>query len=355
MDNVVSARRLRKSMLKGCNQNQLYDIGYLGKDSFEVSAFDKYKNSVHAEEICSKENEKKSKKLDLKTKVIIKIFFTCLFLTICLVTKLAYKEQALSNKYVLILKREYKKDYSKEYIAEKLEDVSNFVYSSIGKYALPVEVKDKLVTNYVGKIKPYILEFNLKQMITTTNDEEIVTEKSISSYSIEEETAAVYNGLNGVEPIETNAYFESASAVSLMQNDITEILSKNISIISPLSGTITSVYGARDVIFEGVNSYHTGLDIAAKSGTNIKSATTGKVVKVQEMDKYYGNNVIIETNGVRFRYAHMLNINVKMDQEISQGDIIGTVGSTGMSTGPHLHLEIIINSRTVNPQSIFDF
>lgn len=73
------------------------------------------------------------------------------------------------------------------------------------------------------------------------------------------------------------------------------------------------------------------------------------------MDKYYGNYVVVENNEVRFKYAHMKEIKVKLNDEIKQGHIVGTVGSTGMSTGPHLHLEISINSRTVDPQNIIKF
>ena len=144
-------------------------------------------------------------------------------------------------------------------------------------------------------------------------------------------------------------------ALEKMQDDVSQILSKNINFIKPLSGTITSIYGARDEVFEGVTSYHTGLDIGAKLGTQIKSVCDGKVVNVEKMNKYYGNNVVIENNGVKIKYAHMKEIKVNLNDNIKQGDIVGLVGSTGMSTGPHLHIEISINSRTVNPQSIIQF
>ena len=113
------------------------------------------------------------------------------------------------------------------------------------------------------------------------------------------ESKEEYDGKGGGEPVELTKIIEESSAVSIMQDDIGKIVSKGINMISPLSGTITSNYGARDQIFEGVTSYHTGIDIATKKGVEIKSSTEGKVVKVQENDKYYGNNVLIAVENDR--------------------------------------------------------
>ena len=127
------------------------------------------------------------------------------------------------------------------------------------------------------------------------------------------------------------------STLSSMDLDIEEIKKKNINIISPVSGTITSVYGAREEIIKGVGTFHTGVDIANNLNTDIKSATDGIVTKVEENNKYYGNNIEITINDVTFKYAHL-----------------GKMGSTGFSTGSHLHFEISINSRTIDPQKLVD-
>ena len=177
------------------------------------------------------------------------------------------------------------------------------------------------------------------------NSKDVVVEENNSN--VEEENKE--NGVGGAEPIETE---ETISAISSMNTDVETIRSKNISIVSPTNGTITSIYGARDEIFEGVNSYHTGTDIANKKGTNITSATTGKVKSVVYNNKYYGNYVEVETDGVIFKYAHMDSISVGEGSDIKQGDLVGYMGSTGMSTGPHLHFEIKIDSRTVDPQEL---
>ena len=74
-----------------------------------------------------------------------------------------------------------------------------------------------------------------------------------------------------------------------------------------------------------------------------------------ENDKYYGNFVEIELDGVTFKYAHLNEIWVKEGDNIKQNDIVGLMGSTGMSTGSHLHFEIRINGRSVDPEEILDF
>ena len=73
------------------------------------------------------------------------------------------------------------------------------------------------------------------------------------------------------------------------------------------------------------------------------------------MNKYYGNNIEIEKDGVIFKYAHLNKINVKKGDSIKQGEVIGLMGSTGMSTGSHLHFEIKINNRTIDPEKIIKF
>ena len=162
-------------------------------------------------------------------------------------------------------------------------------------------------------------------------------------------------GVGGGEPYEEAKLEEVISAISIMDTDVSEILNKNINISVPVKGTITSRYGAREQIFEKVNPYHTGIDVANKKGTQIISATDGKVVKTEKMNKYYGNNVEVEKDGVIFKYAHLEKIQVKENDKIKQGENIGLMGSTGMSTGPHLHFEIKINGRTVDPEKILKF
>jgi hypothetical protein len=115
----------------------------------------------------------------------------------------------------------------------------------------------------------------------------------------------------------------------------------------PVQGVVTSRFAAIESVRSGA---HTGLDIGAASGSNIYAVADG-IVKYAGSMGSYGNLVIIShSNGVESYYAHCSRILVSVGQQISAGDNIALVGSTGNSTGPHLHLEIRINNTPVNPQ-----
>ena len=96
---------------------------------------------------------------------------------------------------------------------------------------------------------------------------------------------------------------------------------------------------------------HTGLDIAAPKGTPIKAASSGTVTYSGNANDGYGNYVVISHgNGVQTVYAHCSRLLVSKGQHVSQGEVIAKVGSTGNSTGNHLHLEIRKNGVSYNPQ-----
>ena len=121
-----------------------------------------------------------------------------------------------------------------------------------------------------------------------------------------------------------------------------------ISLIKPVSGTISSRFGAGSSIRR---SAHTGLDIAAPAGTGIKAAASGTVT-FSGYKGSYGNMIVISHgNGVQTYYAHCSKLYVSARAQVSQGQIIAAVGSTGNSTGPHLHLEIRVNGVAYNPQN----
>ncbi|MDD2556555.1 MAG: M23 family metallopeptidase [Syntrophaceticus sp.] len=110
----------------------------------------------------------------------------------------------------------------------------------------------------------------------------------------------------------------------------------------PVGGPITSGYGTR-------GGTHSGLDIGAGHGAAVGAAAGGTVSSTGWMGGY-GNCVLINHgNGMTTRYAHLSQINVSSGQSVSSGQVIGSVGSTGNSTGPHLHFEVIVNGSTRNP------
>ena len=154
------------------------------------------------------------------------------------------------------------------------------------------------------------------------------------------------------EIIEDNDEEKSDTKKSQSELDI-EYIKENYSFILPVTGTVTSRYGAREET-EVVSANHAGIDIGANTGTPIYAAMDGTVT-VSSEEGEYGKHIDIENGEVLTRYAHCSKLLVKEGQKVKQGDKIAEVGSTGNSTGPHLHFEIRRENRTINPESIIEF
>ena len=119
--------------------------------------------------------------------------------------------------------------------------------------------------------------------------------------------------------------------------------------IWPTEGFISSSFGSRGSPFTSKNEFHKGLDISNRPGTPIWAPARGTVTFASP-DGAYGNCVIIQHGaGISTRYAHMQRFVVKDGQSLQRGDLIGYIGSTGRTTGPHLHYEVRINGVSVNP------
>ncbi|MGS0745540.1 peptidoglycan DD-metalloendopeptidase family protein [Syntrophomonas erecta subsp. sporosyntropha] len=112
----------------------------------------------------------------------------------------------------------------------------------------------------------------------------------------------------------------------------------------PVYGPISSYYGSR-------GGSHTGIDIAARSGTAIRAAASGNVTYAGYQGGYGKFIIVNHGNGIVSRYAHCSSINVSVGQRVAAGQTIGTVGSTGRSTGPHLHFEVLAGGSFRNPLS----
>ena len=132
-----------------------------------------------------------------------------------------------------------------------------------------------------------------------------------------------------------------------------EYIKENFNFMVPVEGTVTSRYGKREAT-EVVSANHSGIDIGARTGTPIYAAVDG-VVTVSSSEGEYGKHIDITSDDVLTRYAHCSKLLVKEGQKVKKGDKIAEVGSTGNSTGPHLHFEIRRDNRTINPESIIDF
>lgn len=122
----------------------------------------------------------------------------------------------------------------------------------------------------------------------------------------------------------------------------------SVSLIHPVSGVISSRFGVRSSIR---SSAHTGLDIATSKGTPIAAAASGTVTFAGWKGAYGNLIVITHTDGVQTYYGHCSALYVSAGTYVDQGEIIGAVGSTGNSTGPHLHLEVRVDGIAYNPQN----
>jgi murein DD-endopeptidase MepM/ murein hydrolase activator NlpD len=119
--------------------------------------------------------------------------------------------------------------------------------------------------------------------------------------------------------------------------------------IWPTYGWLTGRFGGRPDPFTGESAFHQGLDIATEKGQAVYATANGTVHSAAYTGEY-GNLITVRHDfGLMTRYGHLSRFNVKPGQTVNRGDIIGYVGSTGRSTGAHLHYEILANNKLINP------
>jgi murein DD-endopeptidase MepM/ murein hydrolase activator NlpD len=120
--------------------------------------------------------------------------------------------------------------------------------------------------------------------------------------------------------------------------------------IWPVRGWVSSGFGPRVSPFTGRDAIHSGIDIAAPMSTPVIAPAAGTVAEAGH-EKSLGNMIVVSHGyGYQTMYAHLKKIKVKVGQTLKRGDVLGQVGSTGLSTGPHLHYEVEANGRAVDPR-----
>lgn len=187
-----------------------------------------------------------------------------------------------------------------------------------------------------------------------TNDGAIggANENEIEENKTEETSTENTENIEDTATGENKPNEEQTQTLSQEEQDIANIKATT-TFIKPVEGTISSQFGQREPTTSTVPKNHTGVDIAANMGTKIVASTGGEVVLASE-EGDYGKHLKIQIGEVSIIYAHCNNLYVKQGDTISQGQEIAEVGSTGNSTGPHLHFEIRISERTVDPQKILE-
>lgn len=338
--------------------------GIVAKRTLKKSYYNRNMNNVRFEPISisrTKENSKKEKskfetykskllfKMSIQTITVISIIafvFAIKYLNVSVLL-----EADITKKIV----RWYNTSYSIQDIKNGTKNIAKSAYVFV-KPIVPKEVEDKAKELY----KVIITKDGIEQENNEINNEEIENNSEVKIY----EESSVNNKENtvkenvGASISDSNNDTEEkviavSSSISSEVNIVEEIKEKNIKFVKPVSGTITSCFGARDVIFEGVDSYHTGTDIAAKTGTKVVSSIEGKVTRAT-YNKYNGNFVEVTNGDLATIYCHMSKLSVKVGEKVKAGTKIGEVGSTGLSTGPHLHFEIVYDGTKVDPELILD-
>ena len=237
--------------------------------------------------------------------------------------------------YQLCLLKKHNKSNDDE-IFEKIKETGTTYYKY---YAVTESSEEKLYVSTKEEAETIIEE--LKKKDRTNKDKIAYVEKYSTELADFKDTQTAVAALY-IKPVPVVTYSSINTSYSINTG---AKINLGISLIRPVSGIITSRFGYRG------RGTHTGLDIAASQGTAIHAVSGGKVIFSGDKGSY-GKLVIVDHgNGIQTYYAHCSALYVSSGAQVSQGQTIAAVGSTGNSTGPHLHLEIRVNGVAQNPQN----
>ena len=249
---------------------------------------------------------------------------------------------------ICLLKRDVDTDDDKIFNMIKSDGVTYYRY-----YAILENQEEKIyVSNFsdaetiVGQLK----EKNSSNMENITISEKYETELKDMT-TVEDAVAKLYSEPKKVMVAsnkKASINKTSSGTVNTATNISSTKVSLGVSLIKPVSGIISSRFGARSSIR---SSAHTGLDIATSTGTPVLAAASGTVTFSGWKGSYGYLLVITHSNGVQTYYGHCSKLYVSAGQNVAQGQNIAAVGSTGNSTGPHLHFDIRVKGIAYNPQN----
>lgn len=230
---------------------------------------------------------------------------------------------------------------------------------------------EELITTNIYETVYSIVENNVNYTITSlqTESEKVpyITQYTRNDDLFAGQKVVISKGANGTKDVQYEVIVENGELISkkAVSENITKSpktakieigsgiksgLGNNLGLIFPVEGYVTSSYGDRADPFTGEPDNHKGLDIGAPIGTPIYAADGGTVIQASDKRNGYGKCVIIEhSSGFRTVYAHCSELLVTEGQFVSAGQEIAKVGSTGRSTGPHLHFGIYIDGKYVDP------
>lgn len=247
---------------------------------------------------------------------------------------------------------EYKVCLLKRDVQASDEDIFNTIKSAGTTYYRYYSINEN------DEEKLYVANFTEAEDIINQLKEK--NSKNMDNITISEKYETQMQDFTTVEDAVSNLYVQKPQ-VTVAKTKTTSVGSVNtattiaggkvslgISLARPVSGIISSRFGARSSIR---SSAHTGLDIATSTGTPVLAAASGTVTFSGRKGSYGNLLVITHSNGVQTYYGHCSKLYVSAGTTVTQGQTVAAVGSTGNSTGPHLHFEVRVNGVAYNPQN----
>ena len=267
----------------------------------------------------------------MDSKIISRIFFVIIFFTTTQINAIEFKGKFLQGHYIIGIT-----DPSAKIIIDK----KNVKVSNDGYFVFGIDRDrkfDLIITKIINGKKEKIVKKILKRKYNIQRIDGLEESKVTPPESVYKRIREENNKIGEARAINSD--------LSFFKNQF----------IMPVKGIISGVYGSQRILNGKPRWPHYGIDIAAKKGTLIKSSGSG-VVTMAEEDLYYTGGTIImdHGHGISTIYSHLETVMVSIGDKINKGDIIGTVGSTGRSTGPHLDFRLNWFQTRLDPMSILN-
>ena len=267
----------------------------------------------------------------MDSKIISRIFFVIIFFTTSQINAIEFKGKFLQGHYIIGVT-----DPSAKIIIDK----KNVKVSNDGYFVFGIDRDrkfDLIITKIINGKKEKIVKKILKRKYNIQKIDGLEESKVTPPESVYKRIREENNKIGEARAINSD--------LSFFKNQF----------IMPVKGIISGVYGSQRILNGKPRWPHYGIDIAAKKGTLIKSTGSG-VVTMAEDDLYYTGGTIImdHGHGISTIYSHLETVMVSIGDKINKGDIIGTVGSTGRSTGPHLDFRLNWFQTRLDPMSILN-
>ena len=267
----------------------------------------------------------------MDSKIISRIFFVIIFFTTSQINAIEFKGKFLQGHYIVGVT-----DPSAKIIIDK----KNVKVSNDGYFVFGIDRDrkfDLIITKIINGKKEKIVKKILKRKYNIQKIDGLEESKVTPPESVYKRIREENNKIGEARAINSD--------LSFFKNQF----------IMPVKGIISGVYGSQRILNGKPRWPHYGIDIAAKKGTLIKSSGSG-VVTMAEDDLYYTGGTIImdHGHGISTIYSHLETVMVSIGDKINKGDIIGTVGSTGRSTGPHLDFRLNWFQTRLDPMSILN-